>query len=140
MNAMNLITVVKNNYYVLTVDQVKNRAYMTLMGYWKSQSEVSNFIPDIEKAIRKVVPGFTILIDFTQYTGSSSELFNMHVEAQRIVLKAEVSRAAEVILDNPVLKMFSVAYSKESGLSPLSFKNRLHAERWLDLYLNNDNL
>lgn len=126
------MTIAKNNYYTIEINQLKNRAYLTLMGYWNNPSD---FISDIEFGIRKLSTGFTTLVNLTQYTGTSKELLNLHVDAQKISVEAGLSRVAEVFSRNPlVLKLFADSYAKESGAMTMAFQDTSQSEKWLDLY------
>lgn len=129
-----IITIARNDYYILEVNHEKNRAYLKLMGYWKKPSDLSDYIKDIKIGTEKMSDGFTLLVDLTQYNGTSTELHHLHVGAQRIAVKAGLSRAAKIFSSNPLLKLFFDSYSKESGANTMAFKDRSHAERWLDLY------
>jgi hypothetical protein len=128
------ILIASNDHYILVVDLQKNRAYLTLLGYWKSLSDVSGFIDDIRTGVQELSYGFTMLADMTSYDGTSSGLHHLHFEAQKIAVAAGVSRVAEIFNKNPILKSFADMYSKESGAITMPFLEKLHAERWLDLY------
>lgn len=125
---------VRNYYYIIEVNGRRNRLYLTLMDYWQDQSKVSDFISDIQEAIQEMSTGFTILADLTCYNGTSKELHYLHIEAQKLAVEAGVSRVGEVFPANPVIKVFSDAYSKETGAKTMAFNDKEHAERWLDFY------
>jgi hypothetical protein len=130
----NGIIIARNNYYILEVNQYKNRAYLTLLGLWQNQSELSDYLNDIKEALKKMSSDFTLLADLSHYNGTAYELHHLHIEALKLAMKAGLSRIAEVFSANPVVKMFSETYSKESGANTMAFKSFEHAERWLDLY------
>ncbi len=125
---------VYNEYYEINIDQQKNRAYLALQGFWQHESNVENFLEDIQSALEKLQDNFTLIVDLTHYDGTSSGMHNIHVEAQKLALQKHLSKIAEILSENQMVKMFSEMYSKESGVNTMSFKSIEHAERWLDLY------
>jgi hypothetical protein len=131
---MSKTLVAKNSYYILEVEQSKNRVYMTLMGQWSSLENVKDYIYDVKKCIEEVHSGFTLLVDVTQYIGISPEIYNIHVESLKLAVEAKLSRIAEVFFNNELLKIVFEGYAKESGAIVMTFKNTLQAEKWLDLY------
>lgn len=128
------IVITKNDYYTITVDQSKNRGYLTLKGYWGSPSDIPNYISDVQASIQKLSKGFTLLVDLTQYNGTSAELYHVHIESLKLAVSAGLSRAAEVFSKNPLLKVLFDTYSKESGANTMAFQDDTQAEKWLDLY------
>ena len=129
-----LITIVKGDNYSIFVNQQKNRVYLTLVGYWQSPSDFTDYLDAINCVLGKVTKDFTILVDMTRYSGSAYELNDIHIRAQKLSIEAGVKRIAEVIPANPLIKMLSEVYSKKSGALPMTFNDIHHAERWLDLY------
>jgi hypothetical protein len=130
-----IILIAKNNFYKIEISKLKNRGYLTLTDYWNNPSDFSEFINDIKLSSKKLVSGFTFLVNLTQYTGTSMELINLHIDAQKILVNAGLSRVAEVFAGNPlILKLFAESYSKESGAIKMTFENIQIADKWLDYY------
>lgn len=134
MEDTGIIVIARNDYYELEIDLQKNRGYILLSGYWDNAFAVKDFLEDIRTGIQKLTAGFTVLIDMIKYNGTASGLHHLHIEAQQIAVDAGVSRIAELFNRNPVLKTFSESYSRETGAITMTFHDKLHAERWLDLY------
>jgi tRNA U34 5-methylaminomethyl-2-thiouridine-forming methyltransferase MnmC len=125
---------VYNDYYEIDIDQQKNRAYLTLQGFWQDRTSIETYLQDIQSALEKLQDSFTLMVDLTHYDGTSSGMHSIHVEAQKLAMLKHLSKIAEIFSENPMVKMFSEMYSKESGINAMAFKNKEHAERWLDLY------
>lgn len=134
MDNINCITIAKNDLYDISVDKEKNRAYLILKGAWVSSSGLEDYISDINLGINELKPNFTLLADLTQYTGTSSELSGIHIEALKLAVNSGLKRAAEVFSNNPLLKVLFECYAKETGANTMEFIDVRQAEKWLDLY------
>ena len=129
-----MVLVAKDDYYIIYVNNRKNRMYTVLIDFWQNTSDIPNYINDVASALEKLSPGFTLLMDLTRFNGASYEMSNNYVEAQKLAVEAGCKRIAEVIPSNPLIKMLSKDYSKKTGASVMTFNDIKHAERWLDLY------
>lgn len=134
MDMLNCITIAKNDFYTIILDKEKNRAYLTLKGKWETVSGLGNYISDVKLGIKELKANFTILADLTQYSGTSSELYSIHIDALKLAVNAGLKRAAEVFGNNPLLKLIFECYAKESGAITMEFTDMYQAEKWLDLY------
>lgn len=134
MTQYNNTLIKENNCYTLEANTQRNRAYLTLRGYWGNDSDLIEYISDISAGLQMLSNNFTLLIDLTYYNGTSPEMKNIHVEACKCAQKVGLGRVAGIFPSNPLAKMLFETYSKVTGINPMSFKNIIHAERWLDLY------
>ncbi|WP_010243152.1 hypothetical protein [Acetivibrio cellulolyticus] len=138
MNLANCITIAKNDLYSILVDKTKNRAYLVLKGKWEKNSSLENYLSDIKLGISKLKPDFTLLVDLTQYGGTSSDLYSIHIDSLKLAVNSGLKRAAEVFNNNPLLKLLFECYAKESGANTMEFFDMMQAENWLDLYTAKD--
>lgn len=134
MDTINCITIAKNDLYTISIDKGKNRAYLTLRGKWETFLGLENYISDIKLAIKELKSNFTLLVDLTQYSETSSELYSIHIDVLKLAVNAGLKRCAEVFGNNPLIKVFFEYYAKESGAITMEFTDMLQAEKWLDLY------
>jgi hypothetical protein len=58
--------VARNKHYEIGIDPDKNRAYITIIGFWRSPGEVGSYVQDLDQALVQLKPGFTLLTDLTQ--------------------------------------------------------------------------
>lgn len=130
----NKLVISKTSTYILEIDERKNRAYLTLFGFWQVKTDIENYINDIQTGLERMSNNFTLLVDLTQYNGTTPEFQYLHIETQRMAINKGLSRIAEIFASNPIIKIFFETYAKESGANTMSFSNIDHAERWLDLY------
>jgi len=126
-----MITIAQNDYYVIAVDQIKNRAYLTLMGYWKSRAEVPRYLEDWRKAIRELSRGFTVLTDVTRFKAPSADVVTLHTEAQKVLMSGGLNKVAEIVGSDIIAKMAVDRFSRESGMQKGTFDNWREAEDWL---------
>jgi len=124
--------IAENEYYSIIVDEIKNRVYLTIVGFWEDMDVVPNFISDMTKASQSVSRGFTVLVDITQMKPPPKKVGEMHMKAQGIFLGAGLVKTAELLPANVIAKMAVDRYSRESGMQKGSFSSREEAEKWLD--------
>lgn len=120
-------------FYSIKADTTKNRIYYTIIGTWKSPSDVPNYLEDIKKAIRQIKPGFTILTDLTHAKTAMPEMKKLHEQAQSILISAGLSNVAEVFPEKDyILKMQVDKISETTKMKKQAFGSRKDAEQWLD--------
>jgi hypothetical protein len=125
--------IAKTAYYSLDVDRTKNRAYLTIVGFWKDVTVVSHYIDDIKKACQDLSPGFTFLTDVSQMKTPPAEVGPVHEEVQRIVTKSGLKKTAEIVSrDHVIEQMVLQKWSTTSGMIKGTFHDKVQAEAWLD--------
>jgi hypothetical protein len=126
-----MITIAKNSKYELSVNPEKNRAYLTIFGFWRNKEEVSDYISDWKKALTHLKRGFTLLTDASEMKIHPQDVKNLHQEAQELITKAGVKQVAEVLKD-----AFSTAQlnkvAADSTMPKKNFASREEAENFLD--------
>ncbi len=124
--------IAQNDNYVIAVDPAKNRAYLTLIGYWKSRTEVPGYIDDWRKAIRELSRGFTVLSDVSRMKAPPQDVVPLHTEAQKVLMGSGLSRVAELVGSDVITRMAVDRFSRESGMYKGTFDNWREADDWLD--------
>ncbi len=125
-------TIAQNDNYVIAVDPSKNRAYLTLIGYWKGRAEVPKYIDDWRKAIKELSRGFTVLSDVTRMKAPPQDVVQLHTEAQKVLMAGGLSKVAELVGSDVIAKMAIDRFSRESGMYKGTFDNWREADDWLD--------
>ena len=128
---MDSIKITDNPAYRLDVAPARNRAYLTIIGFWRSPEAVPNYLSDWKKALSYLQKGFTLLTDASQMKTHPQEVRKLHEQAQGLVLKAGVWKVAEVVKDD-VAEMQMDSVAKTTQFPKKSFKSREEAEAWLD--------
>jgi hypothetical protein len=125
-----MITVASNDEYSITVDQDKNRIFFTMRGSWTDAKEVSDWLKDLESAIKLCKRGFTELIDWRELSGIL--LTDYIGKAQKMAIDAGLLKAARVYDRETFLKLQMDTLTERTGFPVKSFFNMKDAEAWLD--------
>lgn len=128
---MSLQYIAQTPQYELAVAPAKNRAYLKIIGFWRSPEQVSDYITDWKKAIAALQPGFTLLTDAREMKIHPGSVRSVHEEAQALIVQAGVKRVAELQQDK-IAEMQLDGVSKESKMPKMNFNDQEEAERWLD--------
>jgi predicted nuclease of restriction endonuclease-like RecB superfamily len=123
--------IAKTPQYELTISKQKNRAYLKIVGFWRSPEEVSNYLSDWEKAVKELSRGFTLLTDATEMKIHPASVRKIHEGAQSLIIKEGVTKVAELQADK-VAEMQLNGVSKDTRMPKRNFNNREEAEAWLD--------
>ena len=123
-------TVASHEFYSVAVDGAKNRLHLTNRGSWTSTKQISGWLDDLASAAKLCTPGFTALIDWTQSTGIL--LIDRVAEAQKLLMKAGMRKAARLFERETFLKYQMDEVSDKTGFPVKSFFDRREAEAWLD--------
>ncbi len=124
--------VAENEHYILAVDPVRNRVYLTLIGFWKSRAVAPRYLEDLRRATRDVTRGYTILTDLTKMKAPPADVTAMHTEAQQLLVAAGLSKTAEILGEDIIARMSVDRISRVSGMYKGTFDNWREAESWLD--------
>lgn len=127
-----MITIAHNDYYVLTVDEVKNRVSIKVIGFWPSPDSVPNYLEDWKTSLTHVTKGFTILSDLTEMKTHPSSLMPLHQAAIDLTSQAGYSFTAEVVKYD-VAEMQMDRLYKEKMVEANKFDSIEAADRHLDL-------
>lgn len=128
---MPLVTINDNKYYKIAVSPEKNRAYLKILGFWRNAEAVPDYLKDWTKATSLLNKGFTLLTDASEMKTHPADVRKLHEQAQAILLKAGVSKVAEVLKDD-VAEMQLDAVAKTTQFPKKNFRKPEDAEKWLD--------
>ena len=129
---MTLIDINKTKQYTISVSPAKNRAYLKIIGFWRGPEIVPDYIKDWTKAVSLLNKGFTLLTDATEMKTHPTSVRPLHEQAQAILIKAGVSKVAEVLKDE-VAEMQLDAVAKATQFPKKNFRTHSDAEVWLDI-------
>ena len=128
---MSTVKINDNKYYRISVAPEKNRAYLKILGFWRNAEVVPDYLKDWTKATSLLKKGFTLLTDASEMKTHPQDVRKLHEQAQAIILKAGVSKVAEVLKDD-VAEMQLDAVAKTTQFPKKNFRTAEHAEKWLD--------
>jgi hypothetical protein len=123
--------VADNPHYLLSVNLQKNRAYLKIKGFWRNVDSVPSYLTDWKKTTALLKRKFTLLTDASEMKTHPQEVRKLHEEAQAIVIKAGVSRIAEITSDD-IATIQLDAVAKSTQFPKRNFKKAEDAEQWLD--------
>lgn len=125
-------TIRQHKFYEMAVDPSINRFYLRILGFWRSKEEVSGYLPDLEKALSEIQPGFTLLTDLSEMKTHPAEVQELHLQAQALLLRKGLRQTAEVYASSFVQFQTS-AISKKSTMPSRQFESHEAAEGYLDV-------
>ena len=128
---MPLVKISETKQYTISILPEKNRAYLKIIGFWRNPDVVPNYIKDWTTATSLLKKGFTLLTDASEMKTHPQELRKLHEQAQAIILKAGVSKVAEILKDE-VAEMQLDAVAKTTQFPKKNFRSAEDAEKWLD--------
>ncbi len=123
--------IASNNCYELRYDGTKNRVYLTIKGFWKSEQSVPNFLNDMRQVLSLVKQGFTVLTDMTTMITHPQELNTVHEQAHAMVMKAGVLQVAHVLPKDRIAKLQTTSIQNLTGLPVGDFASLEEADKWL---------
>lgn len=118
-----------NEFYELRVDKAANRMYITIKGFWR---EKGNYLKDLEEACKAMLPGFKIHVDLITMKTPRQEVGEVHIEAQKLLMKYGLIKTAEVHGPNALARMAINKYSDNTGMYKQIFSTNEGAKQWLD--------
>lgn len=121
-----------NDFYEISIDNRKNRLYLTVKGFWKELSQVPNYLVDLKKAGENLEPGFTIVTDLRTMKLPATTVASLHVQAQKLLVDLGLDRTAEVVGEAILLELQLKRYAEQSAMSKAEFNTKEEAEAWLD--------
>jgi hypothetical protein len=128
---MEKIKIADNKHYSLYVTPSSNRAYLTILGYWRNEAAVPEYLADWKKALSLLQEGFTLLTDASEMKTHPNDVKLLHEQAQLLVKTMNVSKVAEIVKDT-IAEMQLDALARTTKFPKRSFTDRAEAEKWLD--------
>lgn len=128
---MSTVSINKTKQYVISVSPEKNRAYLKIIGFWKNPETVPTYLEDWAKAVSRLKKGFTLVTDATEMKTHPQEVRKLHEQAQAMLLRAGVSKVAEILKDE-IAEMQLDSVAKTTQFPKRNFKTIEEAEKWLD--------
>ena len=126
-------TIAKNDHYIFEVDKDINRLFFTFMGFYENTQMVPDFYSDALKALDKLNPGFTSLVDTTQFKTPPQDVLDMFNRVQREMVVRGVFKNAEIISSAFIeVNLEELASRSEFAKVLKQFKSMAEALAWLN--------
>ena len=126
-------TIAKNDHYIFEVDKDINRLFFTFMGFYENTQMVPDFYSDALKALDKLNPGFTSLVDTTQFKTPPKDVMEVFGRVQQRIMARGISKNAEVV-SSAFVEVNLEEVASHSDLSQVlrQFKSMADALAWLN--------
>ncbi len=121
----------QNKHYQIGIDKDKKRAFITIIGFWRSPEEVSEYLKDLDRALLQLQPGFTLLTDLSQMKTHPQTLKPVHLQAQQLLLSRGLTQTAEVV-SSSIVQFQTESLSKQSSMPLRQFNSLEEATAYLD--------
>ena len=128
---MSTVSIAQTPQYELSINRIKNRAYLRIIGFWRNTEQVPEYLNEWKKAVAGLRPGFTLLTDAREMKIHPSAVRELHGQAQALILSKGVKKVAELQADK-VAELQLDGVSKETKMPKRNFNERQEAEKWLD--------
>ena len=116
---------------MVRADVVKNRLYLTLVGFF-SDEEMKQGSDQVIEFINKLKPGFNIINDISKFKPATPKGAEELKRAQQAAVEAGVRRTIRVIGSEGIAQMQFARKGKESGLEADVAASVEDAEKMLD--------
>jgi len=124
--------VVKTVHYEIAVNEVKNRAYLKVIGFWRNADLVSGYVSDWRKTLTMLKPGFTLLTDLSTMITHPPEVLGVHQQVQKLVVEKKLRFTAEIKPKDIVTAMQVSKIAKASMMPVRQFASFEEAEAHLN--------
>ncbi len=124
--------IARNAHYAIVIDEAKNRVYLSIFGYWRNAESVANYIPDWNKTIKLLKPGFTLLTDLSTMLTHPAEVTHIHRQAQELITEKGLRFTAEIKPKDSVTAFQLTKVAKQSQMPVKQFTTSAEAESYLD--------
>jgi hypothetical protein len=126
-------TIARNDRYIFEVDQDINRLFLTFIGFYESADVIPDFHKDVLKALDKLRPGFTNLVDTTQFKTPPKDVLALFGRVQQDIMASGISKNAEVVSSAFVeVNLEEIASRSEFGKVLRQFRSMAEALEWLN--------
>ncbi len=123
----------KNDSYEIYVDQIKNRFYIKLIGFWQDSSEVPDYLDDHKKALGFLSSGFTVLTDTSDMKTPPPKIMELHGKGLQMLNDAKIGKLA-LVVEQAIVGIGGKRVTREAGIEETTrqFNDMKEAEDWLD--------
>ena len=122
-------------YYMLEVDFLKNRIYLTVLKKWKDDHDFSHFSTEWQEIISKITVDFTIVCDFRLMPILSRPMVKLLENMQEYVSRNGLCHLAEIGAEEDIPNLQLARISERSQVPMKRFKTYELADRYLDTFL-----
>ena len=127
-------SIVSTPFYAISIDRNKNRLYVKFMNDWANPNDVKNAPADMERAVKQMRPGFSVLSDASEV--KIILVPNIIKGIQAAVAKGAPSKVASVWSDHILTQLQAASTAGQVGTdyskARKNFVSIEEALAWLD--------
>ena len=117
--------------YEFKIDQVKNRLYITMEGFFQPE-EMKHCADETINAVKQLKPGYDVITDISSFSPVGSEAWQEISRVQKYFRKSGVRHGIRVIGKQVLTKMQFQRLGKGAEYTPTEFVTLAEAESFLD--------
>ncbi|WP_045688730.1 hypothetical protein [Hymenobacter sp. AT01-02] len=120
--------------YRIYLDRVHNHIVYERLEVQTLVHHMPHFLPDWQRVLAQVEPGFTMLLDVTNTLGPNLQLVPLYLRLRQLFRQAGVGVIAEVLPTNHNMGQLSKLLNQLQFLPVYRFAERAAAEQFLASY------
>jgi hypothetical protein len=117
--------------YNIRVDTVKNRLYVTLVGFF-SLDEIKKCGDETIEATKRLRSGYDVVTDISQFKAGTPEVAEDIKRVQHHFRSSGARQGARIVGENPIAKMQFRRTSSQVAYNSVDVATLAEAERLLD--------
>jgi hypothetical protein len=117
--------------YEFKINQVKNRLYITMKGFFQPD-EMKRCADETIAAVKQLKPGYDVITDISHFSPVGSEALQEITRVQEYFRKSGVRHGVRVIGKRVLTKSQFQRLGKEAEYTPTEFVTLAEAESFLD--------
>ncbi len=126
-------TIAGNGFFDLSVDQEKNRLFITSKGFW-TDDIVDEYAKNQTIAIEKLKKGFTVVADMRTFKTLSQDLVKKQEKTHIELVEAGMYKVAEILPGSVIASMQLKQVTAKNDIPNKQFSTIEEGEAWLDTF------
>ncbi|MBO0359384.1 hypothetical protein J0X19_15580 [Hymenobacter sp. BT186] len=120
--------------YHVRVDEARNRMIYERFEELTIATELPHYLPDLQRALTLLRPGFTVLADLRRTLGPNLHLLPVFLASHTLMMQAGIGMMAEVHPLSHTMYQISQAVRAQTHVPARQFTSREEAEAFLDSF------
>lgn len=120
--------------YHVRVDEARNRMVYERFEELTIATELPHYLPDLQRALALLRPGFTVLADLRRTLGPNLHLMPVFLASHTLMMQAGIGMMAEVHPLSHTMYQISQAVRAQTHVPTRQFTSREEAEAFLDSF------
>jgi len=127
-----ILEIVKTNFIEVSYDDEKNRATISVSGFWMEECLGNQYLEALKKLVQIVKPHFTLITDARELKTIRKSVRNNQLEEHELLVKAEISASTTVLPVHEFARYQYLQMLQDDDITCHKFDTLEEAEKWLD--------